>query len=63
MPRAGRIQDRGFWLACGECKGRNYSTYKNKRNDPDRLTLRKYCPTCRKHTEHKETGINARASR
>jgi large subunit ribosomal protein L33 len=36
---------------------------KNKKNDPDRLSLRKYCPFCRKHTEHRETGINAKAGR
>ena len=30
-------------------------TEKNKANDPDRLTLRKFCPRCRKHTEHRET--------
>ncbi|MEN6376621.1 MAG: 50S ribosomal protein L33, partial [Caldisericales bacterium] len=23
-------------------------------NDPDRITLKKYCNTCKKHTEHKE---------
>jgi len=41
-------------LACEECKRRNYTSYKNKRNDPDRLELRKYCRWCRKHTAHKE---------
>ncbi len=41
-------------LACGECKRRNYSTMKNKKNDPDRLELRKYCRFCRKHVSHKE---------
>ncbi len=40
---------------CTECKHRNYDSYKNKRNDPDRLTFSKYCPFCKKHTEHKET--------
>ena len=40
---------------CTECKRRNYDSYKNKRNDPDRLTISKYCPFCKKHTEHKET--------
>ena len=24
-------------LACTECKQRNYNTFKNKKNDPDRL--------------------------
>jgi len=61
MPRQGRVQDRGFWFACGECKSRNYTSVKNKRNDPDRLTLRKYCPRCNKHTPHRETGISAKA--
>ena len=42
-------------LACSECKERNYITKKNRRNTPDRLTLRKYCSRCGKHTEHHET--------
>jgi large subunit ribosomal protein L33 len=42
-------------LACQECKHRNYITRKNRRNDPDRLDLSKYCPNCRKHQPHRET--------
>ena len=42
-------------LACSECKQRNYDTVKNKKNDPDRLEMNKYCKFCRKHTLHKET--------
>jgi len=42
-------------LACSECKQRNYDTMKNKKNDPDRLEMNKYCRFCRKHTPHKET--------
>lgn len=42
-------------LACTECKQRNYDTMKNKKNDPDRLEMNKYCRFCRKHTLHKET--------
>ena len=42
-------------LACNECKERNYHTEKNKRSDPDRLVLRKYCPRDRRVTEHRET--------
>ncbi len=42
-------------LACQECKHRNYITKKNRRNDPDRLELSKYCPFCRKHQPHRET--------
>jgi large subunit ribosomal protein L33 len=42
-------------LACVECKNRNYITKKNRRNDPDRLELKKFCPTCNLHTAHRET--------
>lgn len=38
-----------------ECKQRNYNTKKNKKNDPDRLEMNKYCKFCKKHTLHKET--------
>ena len=41
--------------ACTECKQRNYQTNKNKKNDPDRIELNKYCKFCKKHTLHKET--------
>ena len=42
-------------LACSDCKQRNYSNLKNKKNDPDRLEMKKYCKFCHKHTVHKET--------
>ncbi|MGC9399334.1 MAG: 50S ribosomal protein L33 [Anaerolineae bacterium] len=42
-------------LACTECKEQNYLTEKNRRNDPGRLELRRYCPRCRQHTLHRET--------
>lgn len=42
-------------LACSECRARTYHTTKNRRNDPDRLELRKYCPRCRRHQPHRET--------
>ncbi len=42
-------------LACSECKNRNYTTTKNKKTMSEKLELKKYCPTCRKHTSHKET--------
>lgn len=42
-------------LACTECKQRNYNTKKNKKNDPDRLEMNKYCKFCKKHTVHRET--------
>jgi large subunit ribosomal protein L33 len=42
-------------MECTECKRRNYSTTKNKREHKDRLELKKYCPWCRTHTPHRET--------
>jgi large subunit ribosomal protein L33 len=41
-------------LECEECKRRNYTSTKNKKNTPDRLQLKKFCPFCGKHTLHKE---------
>lgn len=42
-------------LVCTECLSRNYSTAKNKKNQTERLEIRKYCPKCNKHTLHKES--------
>ena len=42
-------------LACTECKERNYITKKNRRNNPDRLELMKFCIRESKHTLHRET--------
>ena len=44
-------------LACTQCKERNYITKKNRRNDPDRLELKKFCPRCKTHTPHRETAL------
>ncbi len=41
-------------LACSECKNRNYTTTRNKKTMTDRVELKKFCSTCRKHTTHKE---------
>ncbi len=42
-------------LQCVECKERTYTTEKNRRNDPNRIELKKYCPRCRQHRLHRET--------
>ncbi|GGV76118.1 50S ribosomal protein L33 1 [Streptomyces thermoviolaceus subsp. thermoviolaceus] len=34
--------------------GYTYVTRKNRRNDPDRLTLRKYDPVVRRHVDFRE---------
>ena len=41
-------------LSCTVCKERNYITEKNRRNDPSRMELKKYCPRCRQHQLHRE---------
>ncbi|MEK7991340.1 MAG: 50S ribosomal protein L33 [Thiotrichaceae bacterium] len=37
--------------------GHFYTTTKNKRSTPDKLVLKKYDPTIRKHVEYKEAKI------
>ncbi|MCL2374714.1 MAG: 50S ribosomal protein L33 [Treponema sp.] len=44
-------------LQCGDCKRKNYTTFKNRRNTQEKLEFNKYCPFDRKHTAHKETKI------
>ncbi|MQG21663.1 MAG: 50S ribosomal protein L33 [SAR202 cluster bacterium] len=41
-------------LACTECRERNYTSSKNRRNDPSRLEFAKFCPRCRGHRLHRE---------
>ena len=43
-----------FLMKCTECGNENYLTEKEKKNNPDRLELKKFCPKCRKMTVHKE---------
>ena len=35
--------------------GYTYVTKKNRRNDPDRMELKKFCPRCKLSTVHRET--------
>lgn len=42
-------------MICQVCKSQNYLTSKNKLENKEKLLLKKYCNTCKKHTEHKET--------
>ena len=54
-----------FALWCTECKERddkrreNYKILINTQNqNAKELTFNKYCPTCKKHTEHKTKQIS-----
>jgi len=40
-------------LVCEQCGARNYHT--TKAPGKDRLSLKKFCPTCNRHTLHKES--------
>lgn len=42
-------------LACVDCKQRNYTTVKNKKNNPDRVEFKKFCKYCNGHRIHRET--------
>jgi len=37
--------------------GHFYTTSKNKKNTPEKMTLRKFDPVARKHVEYKETKL------
>ena len=43
-----------FTLRCTECKSENYQYTKNKTTHSSRMEVKKYCPTCKKITVHKE---------
>ncbi len=40
---------------CTGCKRKNYTSTKNRKTVTEKITLKKYCASCRKHTDHKET--------
>ena len=40
-------------LVCSECAARNYLTSKARKQD--RLEIKKFCATCKRHTLHKES--------
>lgn len=42
-------------LACTQCQERTYTSSKNRKNDSQRLELKKFCPRCHNHTLHRET--------
>ena len=50
-------------LRCNECKQRNYNTMKNKKNDPDRIELKKYCRFCKKADRAQRDEVTHRTSR
>jgi len=41
------------WLQCKECGSLNYRTEVRTQGGVPKITLNKFCPKMRKHTEHK----------
>ena len=46
-----------FGLKCTVCGHEIRPTEKNKKNTPDKMEIKKYCPKCRKVTALKETKL------
>ena len=44
-------------MQCTECKRKNYTTYKNRKNMQGKLELNKFCKWDKKYTLHKEAKI------
>ncbi len=44
-------------LKCSRCGKMIRPTIKNKKNTPDKLEIKKYCPNCRQATIFKETKL------
>ena len=44
-------------LNCESCKRKNYTTSKNKKTMTEKLSLKKFSPACRSHTQHKEGKV------
>jgi len=42
-------------LECTVCKQRNYLSTRDKRKQPEKIEVKKYCKFDRKHTLHKES--------
>lgn len=41
-------------LKCSKCGEENYINTRNKKTQPQRMAVQKYCPRCNAKTEHKE---------
>ena len=43
-------------MGCSVCKHQTYISVRNKINTPEKISLKKYCRHCKKHTLHKESS-------
>ena len=46
-----------FGLKCTECGYQRRPSIKNKKNTPDKVEIKKYCPKCNKTTFFLETKL------
>ena len=46
-----------FGLKCSRCGKQIRPSIKNKKNTPDKMEMKKYCPTCHQVTVFKETKL------
>jgi len=46
-------------LKCEECGEINYTTTKNNKTYTEKMSLRKHCRRCKKHTVHKEVKLKS----
>ncbi|OGM91289.1 50S ribosomal protein L33 [Candidatus Wolfebacteria bacterium RIFCSPHIGHO2_01_FULL_48_22] len=53
MPKS-KFSENLIKMRCNVCKRINYYTRKNKKTSEGKLTIKKHCKWCRKHTEHTE---------
>jgi large subunit ribosomal protein L33 len=44
-------------FACDKCKRKNYTSTKNRKTTTEKLALKKYCASCRAHTQHREIKV------
>ena len=44
-------------FVCEACQRKNYTSSKNRKTTTDKLAFKKFCPSCRSHTVHKEGKV------
>ncbi|HUY69557.1 MAG TPA: 50S ribosomal protein L33 [Candidatus Tyrphobacter sp.] len=52
-----KLSDNLIRLKCAVCASLFYYARKNRKKVERKLEFKKYCPTCRKHTVHKEAKL------
>ena len=53
-PTRGAVMADTIQLQCSECERINYTTFRNKKTNPEKVVKKKFCRWDKKHTEHRE---------